>query len=93
MSSTTRTESARVSSSSQRTGATDRADSLDGGVASAQGITVDQARAQRQATIPTGTYGTAADFGATCAFLCSQQARFIVGQNVLLDGGASNITI
>ena len=55
--------------------ATDRADSLDGGVASAQGITVDQARAQRQATIPTGTYGTAADFGATCAFLCSQQAR------------------
>jgi 3-oxoacyl-[acyl-carrier protein] reductase len=73
--------------------ATDRADSLDGGVASAQGITVDQARAQRQATIPTGTYGTAADFGATCAFLCSQQARFIVGQNVLLDGGALNVTV
>ena len=36
---------------------------------------------------------TAADFGATCAFLCSQQARFIVGQNVLLDGGALNVTV
>ena len=43
--------------------------------------------------IPTGTYGRADDFGATCAFLCSQQARFIVGQNVLLDGGALNVTI
>ncbi|MDO5647428.1 SDR family oxidoreductase [Paracoccus sp. (in: a-proteobacteria)] len=73
--------------------ATDRADSLDQGVADQQGISVDQARANRQATIPTGTYGTAADFGATCAFLCSQQARFIVGQNILLDGGAVNVTI
>ena len=73
--------------------ATDRADSLDKGVADKQGIDMDQARAQRQATIPTGTYGDPGDFGATCAFLCSQQARFIVGQNVLLDGGALNVTV
>ncbi|MFI0396368.1 SDR family oxidoreductase [Paracoccus jiaweipingae] len=73
--------------------ATDRADALDGGVASAQGIALDDARAQRQATIPTHSYGRADDFGAACAFLCSQQARFIVGQNLLLDGGALNVTI
>ena len=73
--------------------ATDRADSLDRGVSQQQGIDIDEARRRRQATIPTGTYGTAEDFGATCAFLCSQHARFIVGQNILLDGGATNMTI
>ncbi|MDO5640772.1 MAG: SDR family oxidoreductase [Paracoccus sp. (in: a-proteobacteria)] len=73
--------------------ATDRADSLDGGVAKAEGITIEEARARRQATIPAGRYGEASDFGATCAFLCSEQAKFIVGQNILLDGGALNVTI
>jgi len=73
--------------------ATDRADSLDGGVAKAQNISLDEARARREATIPTRRYGTAAEFGAMCAFLCSQQAGFIVAQNILLDGGATNATI
>ncbi|MBC9246191.1 SDR family oxidoreductase [Paracoccus sp. 11-3] len=73
--------------------ATDRAISLDSGVANQQGISMDEARKQREAGIPAHTYGTAEDFGATCAFLCSQQARFIVGQNVLLDGGAFNATM
>jgi len=27
------------------------------------------------------------EFGATCAFLCSQQAAYITAQNVLMDGG------
>ncbi|MDO5529563.1 MAG: SDR family oxidoreductase [Paracoccus sp. (in: a-proteobacteria)] len=73
--------------------ATDRADSLDKGVAEKEGISLDQARAKRQATIPTRSYGSAADFGAACAFLCSERASFIVGQNLLLDGGALNVTI
>lgn len=73
--------------------ATDRAESLDGGVSKAEGISVDEARKRREATIPTRSYGTAEDFGATCAFMCSQHARFMVGQNILLDGGASNISI
>lgn len=73
--------------------ATDRADALDGGVVAAQGITLEQARANRAATIPAGRYGTRAEFGAACAFLCSQHAGFIVGQNLLLDGGATNATI
>lgn len=73
--------------------ATDRADALDGNVVEARGITLDEARAERAATIPAGRYGTAAEFGATCAFLCSQHAGFIVGQNILLDGGATNATL
>ena len=73
--------------------ATDRAISLDQGVMAANGIDMDAARAQRQATIPAKRYGTAAEFGATCAFLCSQHAGFIVGQNIVLDGGAINATI
>ncbi len=73
--------------------ATDRATALDTGVTEAQGITMDAARAQRQSSIPARRYGTAAEFGATCAFLCSQHAGFIVGQNILLDGGATNATM
>ncbi|MEM7090774.1 MAG: SDR family oxidoreductase [Pseudomonadota bacterium] len=73
--------------------ATDRAISLDGGVATQRGITMDEAKAERAATIPSGRYGTREEFGATCAFLCSQHAGYIVGQNILLDGGASNLTL
>ena len=73
--------------------ATDRAVSLDGGVAEQQGITPQEAKAARCATIPARRYGTAEEFGATCAFLCSQHAGFIVGQNILLDGGAVNSTL
>lgn len=73
--------------------ATDRADMLDQAIVVQRGITLDEARAQRAATIPARRYGAAADFGAACAFLCSQQAAFIVGQNIVLDGGAANITI
>lgn len=73
--------------------ATDRAVSLDRGVSASQGVSMDEARRQREATIPTRSYGRPEDFGAACAFLCSQQARFIVGQNLLLDGGALNVTI
>ncbi|WP_373635543.1 SDR family oxidoreductase [Yoonia sp. SS1-5] len=73
--------------------ATDRAVSLDTAVSKSQGIDLAAAKAQREATIPARRYGTAAEFGATCAFLCSQHAGFIVGQNIVLDGGAINATI
>ena len=73
--------------------ATDRAISLDTGVAQQQGVTMDEAKAQREATIPARRYGTRQEFGAMCAFLCSQHAGFIVGQNILLDGGAVNATL
>ncbi len=72
---------------------TDRATALDGGVMKAEGIDRDEARRRRMSTIPARRYGTTAEFGAMCAFLCSQHAGFIVGQNILLDGGATNATI
>lgn len=69
--------------------ATDRAVALDSGVSQQQGISMDEAKTQRAATIPAGRYGTSEEFGQTCAFMCSQHAGFMVGQNVLLDGGAT----
>ncbi|MDG1170586.1 MAG: SDR family oxidoreductase [Sulfitobacter sp.] len=73
--------------------ATDRADALDGAVVKSRNISLEVARAERAATIPAGRYGTREEFGAACAFLCSQHAGFIVGQNLLLDGGATNLTM
>ncbi len=47
----------------------------------------DFARAASDA-VPAGRFGAAAEFGAACAFLCSVHAGYIVGQNLLIDGGA-----
>jgi 3-oxoacyl-[acyl-carrier protein] reductase len=73
--------------------ATDRAIALDSAVVKSKGISMEEAISERAATIPAGRYGTPAEFGAACAFLCSKHAGFIVGQNVLLDGGATNATL
>jgi 3-oxoacyl-[acyl-carrier protein] reductase len=73
--------------------ATDRADALDGAVVNARNISLEQAREERAASIPAGRYGTRDEFGAACAFLCSTHAGFIIGQSILLDGGATNITM
>jgi 3-oxoacyl-[acyl-carrier protein] reductase len=47
-----------------------------------------EAAARSMANIPAKRFGTPAEFGQTCAFLCSVHAGFITGQNILLDGGA-----
>jgi 3-oxoacyl-[acyl-carrier protein] reductase len=73
--------------------ATARREALDRALAEKQGIAVEEATRQVQSEIPAGRYGTVEEFGATCAFLCSQYAGFIVGQNVVLDGGNVNATI
>jgi len=52
------------------------------------GTDVDTLAAQKRQQIPAGRFGTADEFGAACAFLCSAQAGYISGQNLLLDGGA-----
>jgi len=52
-----------------------------------QNISVEAARQARMNTVPAKRFGTATEFGAACAFLCSAQAGYIVGQNLLLDGG------
>ena len=72
---------------------TDRIAYLDEQAMAREGITREEARARRRATIPAGRYGTAEEFGAMCAFLCSEQAGYIVGQNIALDGGSTNLTL
>ena len=58
------------------------------GAAAKSGRSVDDIAAQRAATIPLRRFGTAEEFGAVCAFLCSAHAGYLTGQNILLDGGA-----
>lgn len=72
---------------------TDRIAGLDRSASQQKGISLAEARAARQANNPTRRDGTAAEFGAMCAFLCSQHAGYIVGQNILLDGGGVNATL
>ena len=72
---------------------TDRIAALDENVSKRRGISLAEARALRQAEIPAGRDGRPDEFGAMCAFLCSQHAGFIVGQNILLDGGNVNATL
>jgi 3-oxoacyl-[acyl-carrier protein] reductase len=67
---------------------TDRLRSNFAAVAKTRNISVEQARAEREANIPAGRAGTIEEFGAACAFLCSQQAGYVTGQNFLIDGGA-----
>jgi 3-oxoacyl-[acyl-carrier protein] reductase len=47
----------------------------------------------RMAEVPVGRFGTPEEFGKACAFLCSADAGYIVGQNLLIDGGAVNLTL
>ncbi len=56
--------------------------------AAKRGQTLEEVRTQRAAAIPARRFGQPNEFGATCAFLCSAQAGYITGQNVLIDGGA-----
>ena len=51
-------------------------------------ISRDEARSQIASSIAANRFGKPEEFGATCAFLCSQQASFISGQNIQLDGGS-----
>jgi len=46
------------------------------------------ARTARAAAIPAHRIGSPEEFGKLCAFLASAHAGFIVGQNILIDGGA-----
>ncbi len=55
-----------------------------------QGVTPEALEAKRIEGIPARRIGTAAEFGAACAFLCGAQAGYITGQNILVDGGMHN---
>ena len=70
--------------------ATDRLQSILANTAKQKGITPEEAAAARAATIPAKRFGQPDEFGAACAFLCSAQAGYITGQNLLIDGGTFN---
>ena len=67
---------------------TDRLRGNMAGAAKNQGTTLEAVMDGRRKTVPAQRFGTPEEFGAVCAFLCSQQASYIVGQNILSDGGA-----
>jgi 3-oxoacyl-[acyl-carrier protein] reductase len=53
-----------------------------------RGVDIADVRAEDAAAIPAKRIGQPSEFGSACAFLCSAQAGYITGQNVLIDGGA-----
>lgn len=73
--------------------ATDRQVAIAAAASRVSGKSPEQEMRERAAQNPAGRYGRPEEFGAACVFLCSAQAGFIVGQNILLDGGAFNSTM
>src|SRR5215472_11886306 len=68
--------------------ATDRLRTYIETMAKKEGLSAEAALAERVSTVPARRVGQPDEFGATCAFLCSAQAGYITGQNILIDGGA-----
>ena len=67
---------------------TDRIKTMLEGTSKKTGQSVEALADARRQAIPAKRFGTPEEFGAICAFLCSQQGGYINGQNVLADGGA-----
>ena len=67
---------------------TDRLKTTLKGTAEKSGQSIEAVMDARRKTIPARRFGTPAEFGAICAFLCSTHAGYMTGQNVLADGGA-----
>lgn len=61
-------------------------------MAKQRGVAAEVVEAERRNANPTKRFGQPEEFGAACAFLCSTRAGYIVGQNILLDGGYFNST-
>ena len=68
--------------------ATDRLKSTVAGIAESSGKSFEEVWQERMKSNPAQRFGDPAEFGEACAFLCSAQAGYITGQNLLLDGGA-----
>ncbi len=67
---------------------TDRLRVTMSGAAQKTGQSMEAVAQARKQLAPARRFGTADEFGAYCAFLCSAHAGFITGQNLLTDGGA-----
>ena len=73
--------------------ATARLEATSRAMAAQSGQTFEEVHEARAAEVPGKRFGTTEEFGATCAFLCSAHAGFIVGQNIVMDGGAHRATL
>lgn len=69
---------------------TDRVEAIFAARAKSEGGSAADIRKQAEARNPARRLGEADEFGKACAFLCGADAGYIVGQNLLIDGGASN---
>jgi 3-oxoacyl-[acyl-carrier protein] reductase len=56
-------------------------------VADKTGADLAEMTKKKAASNPAGRFGTPHEFGEYCAFLCSEQAGYVTGQNLLMDGG------
>ena len=72
---------------------TDRLRNTMAGAAAQSGRTIEAEMAARASQNPAGRFGDPEEFGRACAFLCAASSGYIVGQNLLLDGGAFNATM
>jgi 3-oxoacyl-[acyl-carrier protein] reductase len=68
--------------------ATDRLRSNLAANAARRGVSVEEVERGAIAAVPAGRFGDPAEFGQLCAYLCSRQAGYVTGQNLLIDGGA-----
>jgi 3-oxoacyl-[acyl-carrier protein] reductase len=68
--------------------ATDRMKTTMEGRAKAAGKDMATLMEAARVAVPAQRFGNPEEFGAVCAFMCSVQASYLVGQNILLDGGS-----
>ena len=71
---------------------TDRIAGLFASRSEKEGRSVEEIRTEVEAANPCGRIGYIKEFGHACAYMCSMHAGYLVGQNILIDGGASNST-
>lgn len=73
--------------------ATDRLTNTSHAMAEKFGKTFEEVHAERAEEVPAKRFGTTEEFGAMCALLCSQHAGYVIGQNIVMDGGSHVSTL
>jgi 3-oxoacyl-[acyl-carrier protein] reductase len=51
------------------------------------GFSLESAKEAAKSALPAGRYGNPIDVAKLCVFLCSDEASFIIGQTIVIDGG------